>query len=607
VVTLAGLGVASLAVAQSAAPPGLYPPQGVPLGSYSAGSPVYDSQTLNQALEAAKRGDGARIRAAMGQLYDPIARKIALWALVDSAPTTVTFQEADAARRELADWPRPSRRQMAAEGLIDQSGLSPAAVIAWFGGADPLTGRGALALATALRATGQSDAANLVISKAWRTVTIDPITQSQALAAFGSAITGADQAAQSALAYKNDAVRNWRHGAAVMQALSQGDTAGAYAAAANSGLTSGPPASEAQFMAGWIALTKMHDPARADRHFAQILTIGSAPITQSRGFYWRGRAADAENDGLAAQLFYAQAARYPTTFYGQLGALRSGVNTIAIGRDPTITSADRAAFEARDVIRATRMLAAIGAKDTFKSFVADLADSFSSAADDAMLVDLARSLGDQEASMRAVRNAARRGNILPERGYPLHATPPAYGGPEPALVLGITRQESGFDPMARSGSGARGMMQLMPTTAALVARKMGTSYSADELEDADYNMRLGSAYLGQLVDQFSGSYVMAVAGYNAGPGRPNQWTALCGDPRGSHADPVDFIECIPFSETRDYVMRVLEAMSVYRARLNGGSAPLTLDADLKRGSYGYHAGPSPLAPTATPLATVPSS
>jgi soluble lytic murein transglycosylase len=131
------------------------------------------------------------------------------------------------------------------------------------------------------------------------------------------------------------------------------------------------------------------------------------------------------------------------------------------------------------------------------------------------------------------------------------------------------------------------MMQLMPSTAATVARKMGVSYSPGMLDEPDYNMRLGSSYLGQLVDQFSGSYVMAIAGYNAGPGRPNQWSAFCGDPRGGSTDPVDFIECIPFSETRNYVMRVMEGMQVYRAKLNGGSVPITLATDLKRGAYGY--------------------
>ena len=236
-----------------------------------------------------------------------------------------------------------------------------------------------------------------------------------------------------------------------------------------------------------------------------------------------------------------------------------------------------------------RYLAGIGATDEFKVFAADLAEILPSAADEAMLTDLTRAYGDQQAGMRVVRNAARRGFILPERGYPLVSAPTVAGGAEPALVLGVTRQESSFDPRAHSGAGARGMMQLMPTTAEILARRLGMGYSTYELEDAQYNMRLGSAYLGQLVDQFSGSYVMAAAAYNAGPGRPVQWTAACGDPRSGGADPLNFIECIPFSETRDYVMRVMEATQVYRARLGGGTAPLTLESDLKRGAYGYSA------------------
>jgi len=146
--------------------------------------------------------------------------------------------------------------------------------------------------------------------------------------------------------------------------------------------------------------------------------------------------------------------------------------------------------------------------------------------------------------------------------------------------------------MARSGAGARGMMQLMPGTAQVVARRLGMGYG--DLDDPTYNMTLGSAFLGQLVSQFDGSYVMAAAAYNAGPGRPPQWAMTCGDPRSAATDPVNFIECIPFGETRDYVMRVLEATEVYRARLNGGTAPDTLAADLKRGGYGYGSfGPAP--------------
>jgi soluble lytic murein transglycosylase len=134
------------------------------------------------------------------------------------------------------------------------------------------------------------------------------------------------------------------------------------------------------------------------------------------------------------------------------------------------------------------------------------------------------------------------------------------------------------------------MMQLMPATAKSVARRMGEPYRSEMLDNPDYNMRLGAAYLGHMINDFSGSYVMAAAGYNAGPGRPVDWVSYCGDPRTSSADPVDFIECIPFSETRNYVMRVLEATQVYRARLNGGVSPITLTADLKRG--GYAPGPA---------------
>jgi soluble lytic murein transglycosylase len=205
----------------------------------------------------------------------------------------------------------------------------------------------------------------------------------------------------------------------------------------------------------------------------------------------------------------------------------------------------------------------------------------------ALLLDAIRGYGDQDTAMKAGRAAAQRGLILADRAYPVRTPPGVQGAPELALVLGITRQESGFDPTVRSGADARGMMQLLPSTASVVARRIGVGYSPARLYEPDYNMQLGSAYLGQLVDRFSGSYVMAAAGYNAGPGRPSQWTSFCGDPRGGSQDPLDFIECIPFSETRNYVMRVLENMEVYRAKMNGGSARITLSADLRRGAYGY--------------------
>ena len=631
--------------------------------------PSGDAQNLMAALAAGKQGDGPRVRAAMSQIYDPTARQIALWALIDGAPTEVTFSEADSARRQLAGWPREVKRQDAAEALLPNSGLPPSQVIAWFGGAKPRTGPGALALATALNASGRPSEAAIVIREGWRTLIFDQTAQNAILTSFSAILTPDDHAArvdlllygahdaqamdllrylaadQQALAQARMALhradpgaegliaalppalqnapgivfermirlrdggmdvaarqlapglpqvlpdqaaaeRLWKHGVLAIDALKEGDANGAYAVAAHSGLTSGPNAAEAHFLAGWLALTRQHDPRLADIHFAAVAEAGGSPLTQSRAYYWRGRAADAEGDPVNAQLFYGQAAVYNTTFYGQLAAQRAGQRTLTLARDPEIGSAERAAFEALGPVKALRYLAGIGARDEFKVFAADLADILPTAADEAQLIDLTRTYSDPATGMRVVRNAAKHGFIMPERGYPLTTVPAAFDGPEPALVLGITRQESSFDPSARSGAGARGMMQLMPGTAEGLARKLGMGYSSYELDDAQYNMRLGSAYLGELVGQFSGSYVMATAAYNAGPGRPNLWTAACGDPRGGSSDPLNYIECIPFSETRDYVMRVLEATQVYRARLHGGVAPLTLESDLRRGAYG---------------------
>ncbi len=387
-------------------------------------------------------------------------------------------------------------------------------------------------------------------------------------------------------------------------ALRNGDYRAAYAAATHHGMTAGQDFAEAEFYAGWIALSKLHDPAAADEHFAKLEKVGASPITLARALYWRGRAAEAGGDIVGAKEFYAEGSRYYTTFYGQLAAERAGVDKIVLGHDPEPSAADRARFEGREIIRAARYMAQINDRDLLRAFVLAAAETLPNGEEAALLVDLAHGYGDQDLAMRVVRAAAQHGFILPDRGYPMRAAPNAPEGAEAALVFAITRQESGFDPRVRSGPGARGMMQLMPATARNTARRIGEPFRFEMLDDPDYNMRLGSAYLGSMVGDFSGSYVMAIAAYNAGPGRPAQWVSFCGDPRASAADPADFIECIPFQETRNYVMRVLEATEVYRARLNGGSAPISLSADLKRGVYVPGGGMAPTAPSYTPLASV---
>jgi soluble lytic murein transglycosylase len=383
----------------------------------------------------------------------------------------------------------------------------------------------------------------------------------------------------------------------VLAALKVGDSKGAYAAAADGGFTFGPQAADAEFYAGWIALTRLKDPQRAAHHFAVIDRVGASPITRARALYWQGRAAEARGDHASAQGFYAAGAQHITTFYGQLSAEKLG-QRLVLGDDPQLSPADRARFEKSDMIQGARLLHDEGQRDVFRSFILALDDVLPTAADQALLIDLVRGYGEQDTSMKVARGAAQRGFILPQRAYPFRNPPPAPGAAEPALVLAITRQESGFDPYVRSPVGARGMMQLMPATAAIVARRNGLEYSPSRLDDPEYNMRLGSTFLGHLVGQFSGSYVMAVAAYNAGPGRPSQWSNYCGDPRGA-TDPIDFIECIPFSETRNYVMRVMENVEVYRAKLNGGSAPVTLTSDLARGSYNYSS--STVATSEAPL------
>ncbi len=642
-----------------------------------------DSRMLGDALEAARRGDSSRIREAMSQLSDPLARKIALWALVETSPDGMSYAELEGARRDLAGWPGAAGRESATEKVLEGGGLSPTAVIAWFADDDPTTAQGAMALAAAYQATGQQSRAVGVIRLIWRTRAFDAANQQLILTRFGSMLSADDNVAredmllygsqgeaahqlagllppdQQALAQARMAVRDgssadsligalpaslrnspglayeealraqkrgddagalalipnlpaavpdpeaqsrmWKlRKGLVIEALKAGDSRAAYRAAAGSGCDQGADGAEAEFYAGWIALTRLKDPRLADEHFAKLQEIGQSPITASRALYWRGRAADAEGDTVNAQLFYASAGKYPTAFYGQLGAAKAGQTTITVGKDPVITAADRSRFEDRQEIRAVRMLSEIGAKETYTRFVLALAETLPTDAEAAQLVDLVRGQGDQYLSMKVVRAAAKHGYVLPERGYPLHATP-GGGSVEVAYVLGITRQESGFDPHVRSPAGATGMMQLMPATARSLSHKYG--YGEGSLEDADYNMQLGSAYLGQLMDQFGGSYVMATAAYNAGPGRPTEWTGACGDPRMSSTDPADYIECIPFSETRDYVMRVMEGMQVYRARLAGGTGKLTLPADLKRGGYGYGAAVGRTALSAVEPAT----
>lgn len=375
-----------------------------------------------------------------------------------------------------------------------------------------------------------------------------------------------------------------------LDALQQRNAQAAYDAMAGHGFPSGERKVDAEFFAGWVALTKLNDPARAASHFETLRQSSSTPITQGRALYWLGRAAEAQGNTPQAIAYYRAGARHIQTFYGQLAAEKAGITTLTLPADPDPSEDERAAFGRNDLVRAMRILGETGETSLFRVFAFQLDDDLPDASQLAQLMDLSRAYGEGFTAMMVGRAASQRGFLLPERMYPVRVPPVIPGAAPVEFSLAITRQESSFDPRARSGADARGMMQLLPSTGGAVARRLGLPFSAERLYDPDFNMTLGSYHLGELMSNFGGSMLLTTIGYNAGPARPPQWTARCGDPRGAAVDPIDFIECAPFTETRNYMMRVMENMSVYKARLNGGSAPLTLSQDLRRG---VAPGPSP--------------
>jgi soluble lytic murein transglycosylase len=377
-----------------------------------------------------------------------------------------------------------------------------------------------------------------------------------------------------------------------LDALQARNWQAAYDAFNGHGFPSGDRKVDAEFFAGWVALVKLNDPARAMQHFETLRQSSTTPITQGRALYWLGRAAEAQGNVPAAVNYYQAGSRHYQTFYGQLAAEKAGQTSITLPADPNPSDADRAAFEGNEVVRAWRILGETGETSLFRVFAYQLDDDVPTVEQLALMMDTSRGYGEGFTAMMIGRAASQRGYLLPERQYPIRMPPPVAGAAPLEFTLAITRQESSFDPRARSHANARGMMQFLPATGRGVARQLGMPFSEDRLYDPDFNMTLGSFHLGDLMGNFGGSMLLTTVAYNAGPARPPQWVARCGDPRGGTVDPIDFIECAPFTETRNYMMRVMENMSIYKARLNGGTAPLTLSQDIRRG---VPRGPQPYA------------
>ena len=367
------------------------------------------------------------------------------------------------------------------------------------------------------------------------------------------------------------------------RALDSGLVSEAYQLAREHGETRGIDFAEAEWLAGWIRLRFLREPTPALAHFHALYGGVTLPISLARAAYWAGRAAEAAGQSGLAKEWYARGAVHPTVYYGQLAAIRQrrGVE-ISLAPDPTPTVAERAAFEQKELVKVVRRLAAVRQQKRLRPFILRLVDLVEAPIDHALITRLARSSGRPDLAVAAAKRSFRVGVVLPLVSYPIDGFPSART-PERSLQLALARQESLFDPEAVSRSGALGLMQLMPATAKLVARRLKLPYSKARLiEDPRYNVRLGTAYLDDMLRTFGGSYPLAVAAYNAGPSRIKRWIKRYGDPRTGEVDPVDWIERIPFDETRNYVQRVLESLQIYRLRFNGATVKLKLDADLTR-------------------------
>lgn len=371
---------------------------------------------------------------------------------------------------------------------------------------------------------------------------------------------------------------------AARQAMSDNDYDSAYRIAAAHGQSpGGVEFAEGEWLAGWIALRFLNRGEQALAHFETLYGNVRYPVSQARAAYWAGRASEHARDAENTARWYGIAARLPSTYYGQLAhvAIRPGVE-LQLPGDPIPGPDDRAAFEKRELVRVLRALIQLNDKHRARQFLLQLSDQARSDVEHVQVATLAQEAGLPNLSVRAAKGAMRDGHELFEQGYPVLTV--RAQGVEPALVHAVARQESEFDPQAVSRADARGLMQLLPSTAKEVAHGKKLRYSKARLFDPDFNVTLGSAYLSELLDTFDGSYILALAAYNAGPSRAKRWVREHGVPGRDGIDPIDWVEMIPISETRNYVQRVLENLQIYRARLAAAPVGIALVQDLHRGS-----------------------
>jgi len=393
----------------------------------------------------------------------------------------------------------------------------------------------------------------------------------------------------------------------VREALKDSNYRMAYQLLNATNLNLGDEFSECEFMAGWVALRFLKEPRTAKLHFQKLEAGVTRPISLARAHYWQGRSYEAEGNLANAYEQYRLASKAPTTFYGQLGLAKiDATPTLHITESPLDTVSAKVDFDSDDTAHAMKVLGDLGQVSLLRTFALHYEELHPDAKHVGALLQAMVDLGFKEVALRAAKQASYNGLQYSQFTHPVIPVPLYHGpgnGPEPAMTLGLIRQETEFDPASVSGPGARGLMQIMPAGAKHDSDLAGVAYRPNDLlSDTTYNMQLGMAEFGSYITNWGGSLTLSMAAYNAGPNNAKKWITNNGDPRSPATDPLDWIEEIPFNETRNYLMRVLENTQVYRNRLAGRDQPLRILNDL----YAPNA-PQAKALDYTPPAPVPAT
>src|SRR5262245_32132708 len=625
-----------------------------------------DLAAIKAAIALARKGEPAQASDVEESIGDPVARKVAEWAILRSDTNKVDFRRYVAFLAETPSCPGICVLRRRAEAALWKERLHPQTVRAYLNKDQPLTAQGKFALARALLLEGDRADAQKLVREAWRYDNFSGDLEVQILDVFRGLITDADhktrmdmrlyaedvdgalrsanraggnapviakarvavikkaadakaqldevpaeargdigyifsriqwlrreekakEAAELMLSVPNDPAQPldgdqwWIERRFVTRTLLDlGDAKTAYRVASGAAEPSRESYQvEQQFTSGWIALRFLNDASTALTHFTKVGQGTSNPIALARAFYWQGRAADALGKTDDARAHYETAARYSTAYYGQLARARLGFKDIAMGSPPDPAPAQM------DVVRAIDILYAIGERDLVAGGLAELGERSTDMATLAAVGEVAGRYEDARTMVLLGKATLGRGPPFEHYAFPTGGIPDYRAlGPavERGIVYAIARQESGFNPRSTSSARASGLMQVTPAAGRSIATKFGAPYDEKRLlSDQTYNVQLGAAELGDLVKYYRGSYILAFAGYNAGRGRVKDWIAKYGDPRDPKIDPIDWVERIPLSETRNYVQRVLENLQVYRVRFGSGSK-LLIEADLRRGA-----------------------